>query len=804
MTIREHLKHDFLIIDGGMGTMLQKAGITVGSLPEVYNITNPDIVLNIHKQYAAAGADVISANTFQASGLKLGGCGYSVEEIISAGIRLAKEAGAKYAALDMGPLGQLMEPMGTLDFDTAYSQFARQVKAGAAAGADLVIIETFSDLLEAKAAVLAAKENSDLPVFCTMTYQEDGRTFVGTDPKTAAITLSALGVDALGINCSLGPAQLREPVRETLEYATVPVMLQPNAGLPKSDGDLTVYDVDAEEFAKCMREYAQSGVAVLGGCCGTTPEYISRLRESVSDVEFRLPEIKRRTAVTSGVKTVEIDGDDIAVIGERINPTGKKRLKEALRTADYGYITGEAISQTRAGADILDVNAGLPELDEKAVLTKVAAEVAAVTNLPLQIDSGDPEAIESAVRRYRGRPIINSVNGKRESMDAILPIVKKYGACAVCLCLDENGIPETAEGRLKIAEKIVREAEGYGIPRESLIVDCLVLTASAQQELVLETIKAIKLVRERLGLKTVLGVSNVSFGLPARVIMNSVFLAAAFGAGLNAPIINPLSDEVMRSVRAFKVINNQDKSADEYIAAYSDFSPAPAVATPKLARSGGVNAESADGDDLKSIVISGRLDSAEAAVEELLKANSATDIIDNYFVPALNVVGDKYEKGELFLPQLMRSAETVKRGFEVLKRSTPASDRASKGRIIVATVKGDIHDIGKNIAKMLLENYGFEVIDLGKDVPIETVVETAVAEDIKLVGLSALMTTTVKNMKDTITALRERKPDCLVFVGGAVLNDEYVKFVGADFYAKDGQASVNIASHVFADEQGKN
>lgn len=796
MDIKTILNNGFLIFDGGMGTMLQRAGITVGSLPEVYNITNPDVVLGIQKEYAAAGADVITANTFQASEMKLGGSGYSVEEIITAGVKIAKSAGAKYTALDIGPLGQLMAPMGTMSFDEAYNQFARQIKAGAAAGADIVVIETFSDLLEAKAAVLAAKENCPLPVFCTMTYQSDGRTFVGTDPKTAAITLSNLGVDALGINCSLGPKQLAPMVEETLKYSTVPVMLQPNAGLPKSDGDLTVYDVSAEKFAEVMRGYARLGVSVLGGCCGTTPEYILKLREAVADVKKPSLKIKHRTAVTSGVKTVEIDGDDIAVIGERINPTGKKRLKEALRNADYGYITGEAVSQTQAGADILDVNAGLPELDETAVLSKVMQEVQAVTNLPLQIDSSDPEAIERAARLYRGRPIINSVNGKKESMDSILPIIKKYGACAVCLCLDENGIPETAEGRLKIAEKIVREAEKYGIPRESLIVDCLVLTASAQQELVLETLKAIKLVRSRLGLKTVLGVSNVSFGLPARVIMNSVFLAAAFGAGLNAPIINPLSDEVMRSVRAFKVINNQDKSAAEYIEAYSDFVSAPAssLKTDAAQKSDGAQG----GSDLKSIIIDGRVDAAADAVAELLKTKSAIEIIDGCFVPALNTVGEKYETGVLFLPQLMRSAETVKCGFDVLKASVPADERASKGRIIVATVKGDIHDIGKNISKMLLENYGFEVIDLGKDVPIETVTETAVRENIKLVGLSALMTTTVKNMKDTITALKAAKPDCLVFVGGAVLNDEYVKFVGADYYAKDGQSGVNIANEVFA------
>lgn len=787
---------NYLIFDGAMGTMLQDAGLEAGGLPEVYNIEHGEVVLDIHKKYVAAGCDVITTNTFQANELKLKDCGYSPEEIITAGVKLAKQSGARFVALDMGPLGQLMEPMGTLTFDDAYDMYKRQILAGAAAGADILLFETMSDLLEVKAGVLAAKENTDLPVFVTMTYQDDGRTFVGCEPRGAAVTLSGLGVDALGVNCSLGPAELKGIVEELSRYSRVPIMVQPNAGLPKIKDGRTVYDITTDEFEKYMSEIADmTGVRVLGGCCGTTPEFISAIKRVTADRKPSAPAPLKICAVTSGTKTVVLD-DGVSVIGERINPTGKKKLKEKLRALDFDYIIGEAISQKQNGADILDVNCGLPEIDEPAVIARAVKEIQAAVDLPLQIDSSDPAAIESAIRKYNGKPIINSVNGKPESLAAILPIAKKYGAVVIGLCLDKNGIPETAEGRYKIAEYIVGEAAKYGLPKEDVIIDSLVLTASAQQAQVMETLNTIKLVKQRLGIKTVLGVSNVSFGLPARPLLNGVFLAAAFGAGLDAAIINPMSVDAMNSVNAFKVINNQDRDAENYTAIYSGYN----TEREKLNTSAAPQNSEAGG-DLKSLIIDGRKSEAESLTAKTLETEPPLSVIDDYFIPALDVVGDRYERGEIFLPQLIRSAETVKAGFELIKDKMSASSESgagtSKGRIVIATVEGDIHDIGKNIVRMLLENYGYDVIDLGKDVPIQKVVDTVVENDIKLVGLSALMTTTVKSMKDTIAALRAAGSDAKVIVGGAVLNEEYVDFVGADYYAKDARASVKIANEFF-------
>ncbi len=790
MDVIKHIKNKRLIFDGAMGTMLQAAGLEAGGLPEVYNIEHPDTVLEIHKKYVEAGADVITANTFQANALKLDGCGYSVQEIITAGVRLAKESGAEYTALDIGPLGQLMEPMGTMMFDEAYELFRQQLAAGERAGADIVLFETMSDLLEVKAAVLAARENTSLPVFVTMTFQEDGRTFVGCDPISAAVTLSGLRVDALGVNCSLGPSQLMPVIDKLLEYSRVPVMVQPNAGLPAIRGGRTVYDITPDEFSKYMSEIAEKGAAILGGCCGTTPEYIKRTVSAVSDIPFKIPARGKLTMASSGTNTVIFDRG-VTVIGERINPTGKKKLKEKLREQDFGYLVGEAIAQKESGADILDVNCGLPEIDEARTLTRAVKEIQAAVDLPLQLDSSDKDAIEAAVRIYNGKPVINSVNGKTESMDAVFPVAQKYGAVVVGLCLDENGIPETAEGRLEIAERIVRRAADYGIPKEDIIIDCLVLTASAQQKLVIETIKAIRLVKEKLGVKTVLGVSNVSFGLPARPILNSVFLSAGFGAGLDSAIVNPMSEEIMRSFRAFKVLNNQDSDAGEYIARYADYK-----AEQQTAAAAKVPAGEMEGVGLKSMIIDGRRDLARSMTIELLKTKDPIRIINEHFIPALDVVGDRYENGTVFLPQLIQSAEAVKSGFEILKESSSAAG-GGKGRIILATVKGDIHDIGKNIVKMLLENYGYDVIDLGKDVPPEEIVKAALENDIKLVGLSALMTTTVKSMKDTVAALKEAGSNAKIVVGGAVLNEEYVEFVGADYYGKDAGMTVKIANEVF-------
>lgn len=784
MDVRKALAEKILLFDGAMGTMLQAAGLPAGGLPEIYNLTHPEIVLGIHKDYVAAGCDVVTSNTFQAGELKLAGSGYTPEEVIAAGVRLAKESGAKYTALDIGPLGQLMKPMGTLSFEDAYAMFRRQIEAGAAAGADLILFETMSDLLEVKAGVLAAKECCDLPVFVTMTYQQDGRTFVGCSPECAALTLSGLGVNALGVNCSLGPEELMPVVETLLEWSRVPVMVQPNAGLPKMKDGKTVYDISTEEFANLTSAFAAKGAAVLGGCCGTTPAFLSALRKKIDGMDRVLPKQKPITAVCSGTRTAVLDGG-VSVIGERINPTGKKRLKEKLREQDFDYIAGEAINQKQHGADILDVNCGLPEIDEAAVLCRAVEEVQAVTDLPLQIDSSDPEAIAQAVRRYNGKPIINSVSGKAESLQTILPIAAKYGAMVVGLTLDETGIPETAEKRYEIAQRIVREAEKYGVPRQDILIDCLVLTASAQQELVMETLRAIQLVKAGLGVKTVLGVSNVSFGLPSRPVLNSVFLAAGFGAGLDAAIVNPLSEEIMQTVRAFRVLNAQDKDAAAYIANAS-VEEKPVV--------------KAETRTLSDSIMEGRAEETAAGTRKLLETTAPMEIIDQWFIPALDKVGEQYEQGQLFLPQLIRAAEAVKSGFEVLRAAMPEGG-ADKGTIVVATVEGDIHDIGKNIAKMLLQNYGYRVIDLGKDVPVEKVVQAAMESGAPLIGLSALMTTTVTSMRDTITALRKAGCTAKIMAGGAVLNEEYIQYVGADYYARDARIGVQIAAQVFGGQQ---
>ncbi|GAA0181368.1 homocysteine S-methyltransferase family protein [Clostridium sediminicola] len=785
MDFKKYLNENFVVFDGAMGTMLQNSGLKLGDIPEIYNITHPKIIRNIHKRYIEAGADVVTTNTFQANELKLGECPYSLEEVIESGVKLAKESGAKWVALDIGPLGQLMEPMGTISFGRAYEIFKRQIVAGVKAGADIILIETISDLYEAKAAVLAAKENSSLPILCTMTFQEDGRTFIGNDPKTAIITLQGLGIDGFGINCSLGPKEIIPLVNEILQYSKVPVMIQPNAGLPQIKDECTIYDISPSEFANNMKIMVENGVRILGGCCGTSPEFIMKISNIVHGVKIIKTHPKGVTAVTSGNKTVILDGKK-TIIGERINPTGKKKLKEALKSRNMEYILNEAINQTNAGADILDINVGLPEINEVEVIKNVIYEVQSIINLPLQIDSASSSAIEAAVRIYNGKPIINSVNGKEEVMDSIFPIVKKYGASIIGLTLDKNGIPSSAEERFRIAERIVKRAKEFGIPREDILIDCLVLTASAQQCEVIETLKAIKLVKEKLKVKTVLGISNVSFGLPERELLNSTFLAAAFGAGLDAPILNPMSKEIMNTVNAFKVLYNEDKDAKRFIENYGDT---------KANREEKVKVNK----DLKDIIIEGRKEEAALITKELLKEKNPMEIINEYFVPALDVVGEKFDKGKIFLPQLLKSAETVKSAFKIIKELEIYSNdkKVSKGKIILATVKGDIHDIGKNIVKMMLENYGFDIIDLGKDVPIEEVVRVAKEKNIKLVGLSALMTTTVKNMEKTIRALRDEKINCKVMVGGAVLTKEYAEMIGADYYAKDARESVKIANMFF-------
>ncbi len=788
--------NEFTLFDGAMGTMLLAHGLRAGELPERLNLTHPDVIRSIHAEYLAAGADVITANTFGANARKLseGGEDLSVDAVVPAAVRLAREAGAKRVALDIGPSGALLEPLGTLSFDDAYALFAEVVRAGATAGVDLILIETMSDLLEAKAALLAAKENSTLPVCVTMTFSADGRTFLGTDPKTAAVTLSALGADAIGLNCSLGPREAAPLVREMLEYATVPVMIQPNAGLPRivdcgCGEQHTVYDVTPEEFVAACAPLAADGVTVFGGCCGTSPDFIAGLRRML-DATAPAPRTPiRRTVFTGTGKTVELCGHDVAVIGERINPTGKKRLKEALRNRDDAYVVSEAISQEEAGADVLDVNAGLPELDEPAVLCRLVRAIQAVSPLPLQIDSADPAAVEAAVRRYCGKPIINSVNGKAESLAAILPIAKHYGAAVVGLTLDENGIPDTAEERLAIARRILDAALALGIPREDVLIDCLTLTASTNQAIVGETLRAVSLVKRELGLHTVLGVSNVSFGLPAREVLNANFLAAAFGAGLDMPILNPLAPAYRAAVAAWRVFSGQDTGAVGYIAA------APELAAAPRAQDAPTAAPEQAAEGLAGYILTGRKKEAEEAVSSMLTTLDPMTVINAHLIPALDEVGRQFEAGKLFLPQLIASADAAKAGFRVIRAASEAAAQ-TRGKIVLATVKGDIHDIGKNIVRMLLENYGYAVIDLGRDVEPAAVVDAVRTHNAMLVGLSALMTTTVKSMQNTVTAIREAGLPCKIMVGGAVLTPEYAAMVGADFYARDAAEAAKIAGKV--------
>lgn len=791
MTILTDLKTQILLFDGAMGTQLQDRGLPIGGIPEHFNLTHPEVVEAIHRDYVAAGADVITANTFQANTTKM--AADELAETIRTAIALAKKSEPKYVAYDMGPTGQLLQPMGTLSFDAAYEMFASQAIIAEQAGADLVIIETVADLLEAKIAVLAVKENTKLPVFVTMTYQEDGRTFVGVDPQTATLTFQNLGVDVLGVNCSLGPKELAPIVATILDYAQIPVMVQANAGLPQMENGETVYKITPETYVAYTQKLLAQGVAVVGGCCGTTPEFIRQLRLLISQTERVYPEPKSGTFITSGLKTLEI-GKGLSLIGERINPTGKPRLKEALRENNIGYIIQEAVAQRDAGADILDVNVGLPEIDEAKMMVKTIVELQALLDLPLQIDSSETAALEAGARHYNGIPLINSVNGKPSSMAKILPIVAKYGGVILGLCLDDAGIPETAEKRYQIAEKIVHEAGKYGITPDRVMIDPLVLTASAQQEQVPVTLDTIRLVKERLGCKTVVGLSNISFGLPNRALLNGTFLAQAFGAGLDAPIMNPLSDYMMRVVRSLKVFTGQDTNSEDYIANEQNATIAVTVAN------GSENQVSTDDTlDLKGMIIKGRKELTAAETRKMLETMTPLDIVNTYFIPALDIVGAQFEKGELFLPQLMQSAEATQQAQEVLKAVLAKSGQKSEslGRLLLATVEGDIHDIGKNIVKMILENYGYDVVDLGKDVPIETVVETVVTQKIKLVGLSALMTTTVQNMKKTITAVKAVAPDTVFMVGGAVLNEEYREFVGADYYAKDAMASVEITQNFF-------
>jgi len=799
--LNEYIKDNILIFDGAMGTMLQKKGLKLGENPEVLNLNKPTIIEEIHREYIDNGANVITTNTFGANELKLKLCNLEVEEVVDSAIKIAKKARGNsktYIALDIGPIGELLEPMGTLSFDRAYEIFKRQVVQGAKSGADIILIETMTDLYELKAAVLAVKENSELPVFCTMTFEENLRTFTGCSPEAMVLVLEGLGVDALGVNCSLGPKQLKPVIEEVCSLAHIPVMIQPNAGLPTlSIGNETKYDVTKEEFADTLCSFIDSGVRIIGGCCGTTPDYIRELSVRVKDKKLQPLENENYSAICTPSKVVRIDG--VKIIGERINPTGKKLFKEALKNEDLDYILKQAISQIEAGAHILDVNVGLPEIDEPKMMRKVIKEIQGIIDTPLQIDSSDINAIETGLRYYNGKPILNSVNGEEKVLSAILPLVKKYGASVVGLTLDDNGIPLKAEERFAIAEKIVKRAAEYGIKKEDVFIDCLVLTVSAQQEEVQETLKAVRMVKEKLGVKTVLGVSNISFGLPNRELINETFLGLALANGLDLPIMNPNAEGMTRVIHSYNVLYNYDKSAEIYIKNYANVDLKSTV-TIKDNDNSNSTSDSNKEHDLRYIVVKGLKEEAKQATIELLKQYEELEIVNKYLIPALDEVGDKYEKGELFLPQLIQSAETVKNAFDVLKAEIAKSNSKSisKGKIIVATVKGDIHDIGKNIVKVILENYGYEMIDLGKDVPIETVVSEAKKHNVSLIGLSALMTTTVRSMEETIKALRADGYTGKIFVGGAVLTADSAERIGADFYAKDAKESVEIAKKVLA------
>ena len=795
-----------LLIDGGMGTMLQAAGMKTGALPELLNIEDPQMIVGVQRQYVEAGCDVITSNTFGANRHKLAGAA-TVDDVFAAAVRCAREAGARYVAGDIGPTGALLRPLGTLSFDEAYDLFAEEVHAGVKAGVDLFIIETMTDLMEIKAAVLAAKENSDLPIFATMTFEEDGRTFLGTSPDIAAITLDALGADVVGINCSQGPAELRGLAQQMLAVTDKPVMVQANAGLPHVDDDgNTVFDIEASEYGRAVAGMIEDGVGIVGGCCGTTPAHMAELAKLIANHAPVLRHHAPLLTVTSAQTVVDLPcgGHKVAVIGERINPTGKKRLQQALRDGDLDYLVGQGISQQEQGADILDVNVGLPEIDEVKMIQAATEQLQGSTLLPLQIDSTNPAAVEAATRRYAGKPIVNSVNGKREIMDQILPIVAHYGTNVIGLALDEDGIADTAEKRFAIAERIVEECERYGIGRDRILIDCLVMTASTNQKQVVEILRAVTMVKERLGVKCALGVSNVSFGLPARPLLGSTFLAAAFGAGLDAPIINPGSGRFMDTVRAYRVINGEDDGSMGYIERYANWTdPYKIAANPAAAQAatsaGDIAAPAAEADDdpIKRLVLSGRKGEIAGVTEELLKTTEAMDLINNHFIPALDEVGVLFDQGKFFLPQLMASAEAARVGFDTIKRLMPAGQIADKGQIAIATVKGDIHDIGKNIVKMLLDNYGFMVFDLGRDVDPQVILDTVRERNIRLVGLSALMTTTVANMEETIKLLHAEVPDVKIFVGGAVLTPEYAEQIGADYYAKDAAESARIAEEFF-------
>lgn len=787
MTIREEIGKRILFFDGGMGTLLQEQGLQAGELPETWNLKNPEPIIQIHKAYLAAGADIILANTFGANRFKYG---EDLEKIVTAGVANAKKAVAEsgkkaYVALDIGSTGKLLKPMGTLDFEEAVGVFAEIIRVGEKAGADLILIETMSDTYELKAAVLAAKENSTLPIMATVIFDESKKMLTGASPQVVVSLLEGLGVDALGINCGLGPKQMKEIVKELLKYASIPVIVNPNAGLPRSENGKTVFDVGAEEFAEDMEEIVTMGAWFAGGCCGTTPAHIQAMVEKCKEIT-PVPIIpKNYTFVTSYSTAVELGGRPV-IIGERINPTGKSKFKQALRDHNIDYILEEGVKQEDSGAHILDVNVGLPEIDEAAMMETIVYELQSIIPIPLQIDTTNMEAMERALRIYNGKPMINSVNGKAEIMEQVFPLVKKYGGVVVGLALDEDGIPDTTEGRLAIAEKIYQTGEKYGISRKDIVIDALVMTMSTNNESAKITLDTVKEITARGG-KTVLGVSNISFGLPQRELINAAFFTMAMNNGLSAGIINPNAKAMRQAYDTFCVLGGYDAQCMNYIEKYAVTDTPNTTARPTAAKL-----------NLTDSIIKGLKDQAYRATEEELKTKEPMEIINGELVPALDVVGQGFEKGTMFLPQLLMSAEAAKAGFEAIRQYVQSHGEAQekKATIVIATVKGDIHDIGKNIVKVLLENYGYEVIDLGKDVPPEKIVETVVDKHAPLVGLSALMTTTVVNMEESIKELHKEAPWCKIMVGGAVLTQEYADMIGADFYGKDAMQSVYYAERL--------
>lgn len=788
MNIRDFIKNNIVHLDGGMGTLLQKSGLQPGELPERWNISHPEVIKEIHKSYYDSGSNIVNTNTFGANSLKFGTD--ELSEIIYHAVKNADEARKassgnqeKFIALDVGPTGKLLKPLGDLDFEDAVKAFAEVISLGVKYGVDLITIETMNDSYETKAAVLAAKENSDLPIIVTNAYGENGRLMTGADPAVMAAMLEGMGVDAIGANCSLGPKQLMGVMDELLKYCSVPVAFKPNAGLPKSDGKVTYYDVDAEEFAQDIKLAVANGVRIVGGCCGTTPEYIKKVCELTRDMRPKEIEKKTYSVCTSYNKAVFF-GEKPILIGERINPTGKKRFKQALLENDIGYILQEAVNQQAKGVHVLDVNVGLPGIDEAQMLTNSVCELQCVTDLPLQIDSSDPVAMESALRRYNGKAMINSVNGKEENLNAIFPLVKKYGGFVVALTLDEKGIPSTVDGRMKIARKILLTAALYGINKKDIIFDPLAMTVSADKMSAVTTLETVKKITEQLGCNTSLGVSNVSFGLPSRDLVNAAFFTTAMENGLSAAIMNPYSERMMEAYYSFNVVKGLDENCMDFInfASRQEVQP---------------TAKQESSLTLKEAIEKGLKEKASEITTAMLGNSAPLDIVNAHVIPALDNVGKRFEEKKLFLPQLLMSAEAAKASFEVIK-ATMSADGSSvkKGSIVIATVHGDIHDIGKNIVKLLLENYGYNVIDLGKNVPPETVLRAVTDNHAPLVGLSALMTTTVPAMEETVKLIKENAPWCKTVVGGAVLTQDYADKIGADKYAADAMETVRYAESV--------